>query len=110
MGGGEQGSSASQTLLAQQGTTRARWTPEELGQFPPWLRDVIRSTPMQPPGPPGPQFDPKLVPIIPGSPAGQLYYEPMLGSGNVSLLAQNQTINEQQLAEILKRLGYGGQV
>jgi hypothetical protein len=34
-----------------------------------------------------------MVPIIPGSPAGQLYYDPTLGRGDASLLAQTGTAN-----------------
>ena len=108
MGGGGQSNPAATPLLAQQGTGNVKWTPEQLSQFPPWLRGIIRSTPMQPPGRQGPQFNPKDVPVIPGSPAGQLYYEPMLGRGDERLMAQNQSVNEQQLAAILNQLGYGG--
>jgi hypothetical protein len=61
---------------------------------------------------PGPQFDPKPVPIMQG-PAGG-YFDPHYSSQDALLLAQNLTpggpggggINQAQLADILRRLGY----
>jgi hypothetical protein len=61
---------------------------------------------------PGPQFDPKDVPIVPAYPSGQLHFDPRYSPrDDLHYMAQGGGgINEQQLAAILSRLGYGGQV
>jgi hypothetical protein len=62
-------------------------------------------------GIPGPQFDPKDVPIVPATPSGQLHFDPRYSPrDDLHYLAQaggqGSGINEAQLAEILRRLGY----
>jgi hypothetical protein len=57
--------------------------------IPPEQRHLIRTTPIDPQGKGGPQFDPKMVPIVPGSPAGQLMFDPTLNNDdNLRLLAK----------------------
>jgi len=63
---------------------------------------------------PGPQYDPKPVPIMQG-PAGGDYFNPYYSSQDALFMAQNLRpggagvggeINPAQLAQILTRLGY----
>lgn len=77
--------------VGPRGGLKRRLTEKELLNEEPWLRDIIRSIPWRDLRP-GPQFSPRDIPIIPGSPAGQLMYDPELG-GNYDelLLAQHGT-------------------
>jgi hypothetical protein len=66
-------------------------TEKELRRYEPWIRDMIRSIPWREKFK-GPQFNPRDVPIIEGSPAGQLMYDPTLsGREDLQLLAQKGT-------------------
>jgi hypothetical protein len=58
-------------------------------KFPPWMRDIIRSTPDYPKAekPGTHQFDPRDVPIIPIDPAGNRAFDPMFGRGDETLMA-----------------------
>ncbi len=70
------------------------FTPEELKQFPEWLRDIMRTTPEYPRATRrGEDFDPRAVPIVPGSPAGQLMFDPSLSAkeDQVALAAKGKT-------------------
>src|SRR4029077_17216955 len=56
---------------------------------PPEWRHLIRTTPIDPQGRKGPQFNPGDVPIVPDSPAGNLHYEPMIsGKEDLTLIAK----------------------
>jgi hypothetical protein len=71
-----------------------RFTPEELEQFPGWLRDIMRTTREYPRAEKAGehQFDPGVVPVVPGSPAGQLMYDPRLSpKRDLSLMAARGT-------------------
>jgi hypothetical protein len=66
-------------------------TKKELQEYLPLMRDMIRSIPWRERFP-GPQFSPRDVPIIEGSPAGQLMFDPMLGRDDVEpYMAQQGT-------------------
>lgn len=94
--------------VGPRGGLRRRLTEKELLNEEPWLRDIIRSIPWRDLRP-GPQFNPRDVPIIPGSPAGQLMYDPELG-GNYDelLLAQHGTSHvipwHEQFDELMEKL------
>jgi hypothetical protein len=65
-------------------------TEKELGEYEPYMRDMIRSIPRTEPY--GPQTHPRMVPIVPVDRAGSMRYDPSLGSGDLELMASRGAV------------------
>lgn len=99
-------------------------TSRDLRQFPPWMRDILRTTPDYPKAerPGTHQADPRMVPIIPIDPAGNRAFDPTLGRSDAMMLAylnkmmgmpkdgqDDQTTAFQPIAMLIRALAGGGQ-